>query len=116
MKNDESSCASNTTKERKGRHKNEIFYQKKRGIQRKAEQLMRSCDSEVFICVYKKDLKKVYTYQTSDSFSLEVVTDLILKEVQSSSFLKKNSAFENVCFDKVQDNVDQIMALQEGRQ
>ena len=97
-----------TAKNKKTKHKSEAFYQKKRGLQRKADQLKRSCGCQVFLAVYKDDLQKIYTYSTSNDFDLHTVTEHILAEVNSGAFLKKNSKFEQVDFKAVRSKVQSI--------
>ena len=62
----------------------------------------------MFFAVYKEELQKTYTYSTSEDFDLDRVMDLILAEVNSGAFLKKNSKFEATDFDKVRNKVDLI--------
>jgi sulfur transfer protein SufE len=47
------------------KEKNDIFYVKKRGLFRKAEQVVRYCNSDVFIIVHNKDSDKIFSF-TSD--------------------------------------------------
>lgn len=42
--------------------KNEAFYVKKRGLFRKAEQVVRFCNSDVFIIVHHKDSDKIFSF------------------------------------------------------
>ena len=46
----------------KGKEKNDVFYVKKRGLVRKAEQVVRYCNSDVFIIVHNNDSDKIFTY------------------------------------------------------
>jgi len=55
---------------------------KKRGLFRKAEQVVRHCNSEVFIIVYSKDTDKLFSFTSDDHFNLEKISTLVLRDVQ----------------------------------
>jgi len=61
--------------------KNEKFYVNKRGLIRKADSLKNLSNCEVFMVVYQKDMDKIYTHSTSKGFTLQRITELILKDV-----------------------------------
>jgi len=50
--------------------KNEAFYVKKRGLFRKAEQVVRFCNSDVFIIVHHKDSNKIFSFTSQREFTL----------------------------------------------
>ena len=62
--------------------KNETFYVKKRGLFRKAEQVVKYCNSEVFIIVHKKDSDKIFSFTSDAKFNLEKISSLVLRDVQ----------------------------------
>jgi hypothetical protein len=100
--NEESSSrnipAASTNK--KSKVKNEVFYVKKRGLWRKADQIIKQCPSEIFIVIHHKENDKIYTYASDKNFTLQKVTELILRDLSTGSFLTKNKKFEDVDFEK----------------
>jgi sulfur transfer protein SufE len=69
--NEESySVRNNLGSNKKPKAKNEIFYVKKRGLFRKAEQVVRQCNSDIFIVVHSKENDKIYTYTNDEKFNL----------------------------------------------
>ena len=62
--------------------KSETFYVKKRGLFRKAEQVVRYCTSEVFIIVHNKDTDKLFSFTSDREFNLENISKLVLRDVQ----------------------------------
>ena len=86
-------------------HKNDPFYVSKRGLFRKAEAVVKRFNSDVFIVIHQKDSDKIYTYTNDKTYSLERVSDLILRDVRSGAFLKKNRWFEDTDFSSVKRNV-----------
>jgi len=80
---------------------NEAFYVKKRGLFRKAEQVVKQCNSDVFIIVHQKDSDKIFSFTSKDEFNLEKISFLILRDIQSGSYLKKNRKYTDTDFDKV---------------
>ena len=59
---------------KKGYPKNDVFFIKKRQLMRKADQLKKYCECEVFLAVHKKDIEedgKMFAYQTCKTFDLE---------------------------------------------
>ena len=60
--------------QKKQNEKNEQFYVKKRGLFRKAEQVVRNCNSEVFIIVHNKDSDKIFSFTSDEKFNLERIT------------------------------------------
>lgn len=91
---------------KKEKHKNEPFYMKKRGLVRKADQLKKTCNAQLFIAIYKVEDEKMYTYQTDNEFNLQRVTELILNDVQTGAFLNKNKKFEDVDFEMTRHNLN----------
>ena len=75
--------------------KSELFYVKKRGLIRRAEQVKISCNSDVFIVIHNKENNKMFSYTSDPEFNLEAVSELILKEVKKSAYLHKNQMFAN---------------------
>lgn len=55
--------------------------------------------SDVFIVIHNKEIDKIYSHSTSKDFSLEKITALILREVQTGAFLKKNQIHEQTDFE-----------------
>jgi sulfur transfer protein SufE len=67
--------------QKKLNEKNELFYVKKRGLFRKAEQVVKQCNSEVFIIVHNKDSDKIFSFTSDAKFSLEKISDLVLRDI-----------------------------------
>ena len=84
---------------------------KKRGLFRKAEQVVRYCNSEVFIIVHNLDSDKIFSFTSDKDFDLEKISDLVLRDCQQGALLNKNRKFENVDFEKVKRNITQIQKL-----
>ena len=80
-------------------HRNELFYQRKRALQRNADLLRKKFSCQVFYTIYNEKTDKIFCYTTSDDFDLLRVTKLIYKDVMESGFLKKNNKFEHTDFD-----------------
>lgn len=93
---------------KKESEKNETFYVKKRGLFRKAEQVVKYCNSEVFIIVHKKDSDKIFSFTSDKTFNLEKISTLVLRDVQQSAILQKNKKFQTEDFDKIMSNIKQI--------
>ena len=68
--------------QKKQNEKNEQFYVKKRGLFRKAEQVVRYCNSEVFIIVHNKDSDKIFSFTSDEKFNLERITHLVLRDIR----------------------------------
>ena len=81
--------------------KNEAFYVKKRGPFRKAEQVVRFCNSDVFIIVHHKDSNKIFSFTSQKDFTLQRISELVLRDVQQGAFLNKNKKFEHTDFDTI---------------
>jgi len=64
------------------RKKKEQFYIKKRGLFRKAEQVARHCNTDIFIVAFNNVTNNLFTFQSDPKFNLEKVSDLVLKDVQ----------------------------------
>mmetsp|Transcript_8581 Transcript_8581/g.13263 ORF Transcript_8581/g.13263 Transcript_8581/m.13263 type:complete len:81 (+) Transcript_8581:4-246(+) len=60
--------------QKKLNEKNEQFYVKKRGLFRKAEQVVRYCSSDVFIIVHNKDSDKIFSFASDEKFNLEKIS------------------------------------------
>lgn len=96
----------------KSKAKNEKFYTQKRALIRKADQIQRQSNCEVFFVIHHKELDKVFTYTSSEKdFPLERATYLILRDVQASAFLNKNKKFEETDFEQVRKNVKQYTQI-----
>ena len=87
---------------------NETFYVKKRGLFRKAEQVVRSCNSDVFIIVHHKDTDKIFSFTSDRGFTLERISTLVLRDVQQGASLKKNKQYEETDFLQVKRNVEEM--------
>lgn len=96
----------------KVKEKNDVFYVKKRGLFRKAEQVVRYCNSDVFIIVHNKESDKIFTYTSDKKFNLESITSLILRDVIHGAALHKNRKFEDVNFEKVRRNIEEIAKIE----
>jgi hypothetical protein len=81
--------------------KNEKFYVHKRGLFRKADQVTKSINCDVFITIHYKENDKIYTYANDQNFTIGKVSELILRDMTTSAFLNKNKKFEDVDFDQV---------------
>ena len=91
--------------------KSELFYVKKRGLLRRAEQVKTSCNSDVFIVIHNKENNKIFSYTSDPMFNLEVVSELILKEVKKGAYLHKNQVFASQNFEKVYQDISTINEL-----
>jgi len=87
---------------------NETFYVKKRGLFRKAEQVVRSCNSDVYIIVHHKDSDKIFSFTSHPGFTLEKISTLVLRDVQQGASLKKNKQYEDTDFLLVKRNVEEM--------
>ena len=106
--NEGSSSLKNTLTGKKGKAKNEVFYTKKRGLFRKAEQVAKQCLSDIFIVVHNKENDKIYTYANDKNFTLQRISELILRDLSTGAFLNKNKIFEEVDFEKVKQDIMKI--------
>jgi len=75
---------------KKEKDKNEYFYQIKRALIRKAEQVVRKCNSEVFIMVHHKDSDRLFSFTSDIKFNLEKISELVLRDCKKGSLLTKN--------------------------
>ena len=87
----------------------EQFYIKKRGLFRKAEQVGRHCNSDIFIVVYNNDTQNMFSFQSDPKFNLEKISSLVLKDVQQG-MLYRNKKFVDEDFDKVKRNIKELRA------
>ena len=83
----------------------------KRGLFRKAEQVVGKCQSEIFICIHQKESDKIYTFTSSKDYSLEKISDLILRDVRQGVGLKKNNKFDNTDFGAAKANIRDIQQI-----
>lgn len=89
-------------------HKNDPFYIAKRGLIRKAESLNKKFETDVFIVIHQKQSDKIYAFTSDKNYSLERISDLILRDVRAGAFLKKNRIFEDTDFQQVKQNVQDM--------
>ena len=68
--------------QKKTKEQSELFYVKKRGLFRKAEQVVRYCNSEVFIIVHNLDNDKIFSFTSDKDFNLEKISTLVLRDCQ----------------------------------
>lgn len=61
--------------------------------------------------MHQKENDKIYTFTNDRNYSLERVSDLILRDLRSGSFLKKNRKFEGTDFQHVKQNIKDIDKL-----
>ena len=94
--------------------KNEKFYVHKRGLFRKADQVVKSINCDIFITIHYKENDKIYTYANDQNFTIGRVSELILRDMTTSAFLNKNKKFEDVDFDQVQQQVKKINGLEKN--
>ena len=94
--------------------KNEKFYVHKRGLFRKADQVVKSINCDVFITIHYKENDKIYTYANDQNFTIGRVSELILRDMTTSAFLNKNKKFEDVDFDQVQQQVKKINGIEKN--
>ena len=94
--------------------KNEKFYVHKRGLFRKADQVTKSINCDVFITIHYKENDKIYTYANDQNFTIGKVSDLILRDMTTSAFLNKNKKFEDVDFDQVKQKVRKISDIEKN--
>ena len=93
------------TTAKRTKEQSDLFYVKKRGLFRKAEQVVKYCNSDVFIIVHQKDNDKIFSFSSAQDFNLEKISALVLRDVQSNAYLKKFRKFEDTDFEKVNQNV-----------
>ena len=91
--------------------KNETFYVRKRGLFRKAEQLVKNCNSEVFIIVHNKDTDKLFSFTSDRQFNLEKISELVLRDVHQGAVLKKTKKFESENFEAIKNNIMKIQSI-----
>lgn len=60
---------------------NKHFYVKKRALFRKAEQVSRFCNSEVFVVIHNNDTGKIFSFTSDERFNLERISTLVLRDV-----------------------------------
>lgn len=80
---------------------------KKRGLFRKADQVVKGCNSDVFIIVHQKDTDKIFSYSSDPTFNLEKISSLVLRDVQQGQYLKKNMLYRETDFEKVKRNIEE---------
>ena len=97
--------------QKKSKEQSELFYVKKRGLFRKAEQVVRYCNSEVFIIVHNHDSDKIFSFTSDKNFNLEKISTLVLRDCQQGAYLNKNRKFEHTDFEKVKNNITQIQKI-----
>ena len=73
--------------------KNETFYTKKRCLLRKAEQIYKYCNSDVFIVIHKHDTDRVFSFTTNQNFELSQVAKLLHKDVNDRVQVRKIQKF-----------------------
>ena len=54
--------------------KQEAFYTHKRGLFRKAEQVTKSSNADVFVVVHHKETDKLFSFSTQPDFKLEAIS------------------------------------------
>jgi len=69
------------------------FYVKKRALFRKAEQVARFCNCEIFVSVFNQETGKIFCYTSNDKFNLEKISKLVLRDVRDGPALSKNKKF-----------------------
>ena len=97
--------------QKKSKEQSELFYVKKRGLFRKAEQVVRYCNSEVFIIVHNMDSDKIFSFTSDKDFNLEKISGLVLRDCQQGAYLNKNRKFEHTDFEQVKKNITQIQKI-----
>ena len=70
--------------------------------------MVKSVDCDIFITIHYKDNDKIYTYANDQNFTIDKVSDLILRDMSTGAFLNKNKKFEDVDFDKVKRNISKM--------
>lgn len=109
--NEESSSLRNNainSQSKKMKAKNEPFYVQKRGLFRKADQVIKNCPSDIFIVIHHKENDKIYTYTSDKNFTLQKISELILRDLSTGAFLNKNKKFEDVDFEKAKLDIMKI--------
>ena len=95
------------TQNGKFKHKNEGFYVAKRGLFRKAEQVVRTNECDVFVVLHHKQQDRIYSYSSNEiDFTIEKVTKLILNELHLGSDLDRNKKFTEVNFLQVKRDLE----------
>ena len=95
---------------------NEAFYVKKRALFRRAEAVVRQCNSDCYVIVHHKDSDKIFSFTSGRDFTLEKIAGLVLRDVQQGQSLKKNQKYNAVNWQQVNASVAQIKRLTKGQQ
>ena len=111
LENEGSSVLKTSRKDLKNMPKSESFYIKKRSLFRKAEQVVRHCNSEVFIIVHNNDTEKLFSFTSDREFNLEKISDLVLRDVQEGALLKKTKKFKGENFENIKNNLTAIKKI-----
>ena len=78
--------------------------------------MVKSVDCDIFITIHYKDNDKIYTYANDEKFTIDRVSDLILRDMSTGAFLNKNKKFEDVDFDKVKRNIKNMSNMDSNAQ
>jgi len=79
----------NKSVNKKQQQKNEAFYIKKRSLVRKAQQIIKHCESDIFIVIHKHDTDRMFSFSSNEEFDLAKVAKLIRKDVSERVQVKK---------------------------
>ena len=60
-------------------------------------------------------MDKIYTHTTNKTFTLQRISELILKDVQEGAFLKKNNKFEDMDWNQINRNVENIASVGQAK-
>ena len=91
--------------------RNETFYVKKRQLMRKADQLFKYCQSDVFILVNNREIGngKVFCHQTDPTFDLSAMIQAIqrdlVKEEKNKKIRQKYNKHRDIDFDGLNQQV-----------
>lgn len=60
---------------------NDTFSTSKKSLFRKADQLVRNCNTDVFVVLHNKNIDEIFSYTSDNSFDLVKISELLLREV-----------------------------------
>ena len=62
--------------------------------------------------MHHKENDKIYTYANDKNFTLQRISELILRDLSNGCFLNKNKKFEDVDFEKTRQDIMKIAKIQ----
>ena len=89
----------------------DAFYSKKRALFRKIDEFAGSQDCEVFMIIHNKKSDRSFSYTSDTYYTLEKISELVLKEAKQAQMWDKLSKFMNTDFSLVAKNMAQTKAI-----